>query len=514
MNALLVVVMAAITFNAPPTVGRFMRSNAFVRAIVGPIGSGKSSGCVVEMVRRAVEQEPDANGVRNTRFAVIRNTYRQLSDTTRKTFERWIPEIAGKWKEQEFSFTIKKRLKDGTRVNCEVLFRALDKPTDVGKVLSLELTGAYLNEGRELPKEIFDGIQGRVGRYPPKENEQGGATWFGVWMDSNAWATTSWCYETFNGELPEGFELFEQPDALGEQAENARNLPDGYYARLKHGKSQEWIDEYLRAKYPKADKGSIFGKWLAALQEQGLLQAFAHDVDEISTSWDLGISDNTSIWFWRINRDWMYRDFQEQLAAGIGSPEVHVAVDVVDHYSNSGESIGHYFGILRDRARERGYRYAKHYLPHDARQRSLQTGVSILDQFLQEKDFGPERTEIGAELDVANSIDAARWLLEQRVRIHPRCDEGAEDLRGGLKALRAYRFAWDEEKKTFSKTPVHDWASHSGDAFRELAGVVRSSEELTRPPMKPKSSKVPLNEPVETHFTEEEMLEPPEITFG
>ena len=109
----------AIDYRPPPTVRRFMRSSAFVRACVGPLGSGKSSGCVMEILRRATQQAPSPDGVRHTRFAVIRNTQPQLKDTTRKTFEQWIPPDIGRWHEQEFTFEIDRPLADGTRIHCE-----------------------------------------------------------------------------------------------------------------------------------------------------------------------------------------------------------------------------------------------------------------------------------------------------------------------------------------------------------------------------------------------------------
>ena len=53
------------------------------------------------------EQERGPDGVRHTRFAVIRNTYRELEDTTRKTFEKWIRPEMGTCDESEFAFRIK-----------------------------------------------------------------------------------------------------------------------------------------------------------------------------------------------------------------------------------------------------------------------------------------------------------------------------------------------------------------------------------------------------------------------
>src|SRR2546423_1261920 len=79
-------------FVAEPTVAEFFRSNADNRIIIGPLGSGKSSACTVELLRRAQGQQVGPKGLRRTRFAVIRNTYRELTDTTKVTMDEWLPE--------------------------------------------------------------------------------------------------------------------------------------------------------------------------------------------------------------------------------------------------------------------------------------------------------------------------------------------------------------------------------------------------------------------------------------
>jgi hypothetical protein len=453
--------VVAVAYTAPRTVGRFMRSDTRVRCIVGPVGSGKSSGCVVEVLRRAAEQAPGPDKVRRTRFCIIRNTYRELKDTTRKTFEQWVPASLGRWYEQDFTFVIDKPMSDGTRLHSEVLFRALDRPEDVKKLLSLELTGAYINEARQIPKAILDVLGSRVGRYPAAKD--GRPTWFGIWMDTNPWHTAHWGYKLFSRERPEKHELFEQPSGLGPDAENLKNLPDGYYTNQCAGKDTEWIAEYLEGKYPSHDKGSIYGDLLAALEGRGGLLAFEHPANDIFTTWDLGRSDSTSIWFWRLRPG---------------------GVDVVDHYRNHGQGLSHFFGVLEERGRSRGYRYLKHWLPHDARAKTLAAGVSVLDQFINR--FGAGAVAIGPPLSLEDGIAAARWLLERDVRFHPRCDAPpTPGLPSGLEALRSYRYAYDERLQTFSRVPLHDWASHDADAWRYVACVVKVSQMLVPAPTKP-----------------------------
>lgn len=443
----------AIKYDAPPTVAAFMESNDFVRAIVGPVGSGKSSGCIMEILRRAVEQWPGPDGIRRTRFAIIRNTYPQLRDTTRKTFEQWIPGVLGRWHEQSFTFHI--RFRD---VDCEVLFRALDRPEDIGKLLSLELTGAYINEAREIPKSVLDVLQTRVGRYPSKA--QGEPTWFGVWMDTNPWATTSDFYKLFTEEKPEGFALFEQPSGLAANAENVENLPRGYYERLCRGKDKAWVDEYVRAIYPNADRGSIYGESLAMLKARGGLCEFEHGKGGVFVFADLGISDAFALWFMRFGPD--------------------RGVDFIDHYEAHGKSLSHYFSIIKNK----GYTLSKIFLPHDARQRNLVTGGSVQDAF--EAEF-PGLVVIGPPHGVADRLSASRAVLEQTTtRIHARCRNttGPEDI-DGVRALECYRYDWDDANKVYRRTPKHDWASHSADGFGYGAIAVQFSEFMTRPPPAP-----------------------------
>lgn len=74
-----------ITYVASPTAEKFHNSDAKMRVIMGPVGSGKSVAMCFEVFLRARNQAPGADGFRRTRFAVVRETVRQLADTTIKT---------------------------------------------------------------------------------------------------------------------------------------------------------------------------------------------------------------------------------------------------------------------------------------------------------------------------------------------------------------------------------------------------------------------------------------------
>ena len=239
------------TYIASPTMAKFHKSDAFVRSLFGPIGSGKSVACVAEMMRIScfVQQPTPGTNVRESRWVVVRNTYRELMDTTIQTFFDWVPEHTGTFLKQDLKFTFKQALPDGTIVKAEFLFRALDKPDDIKKLLSLEVTGGWLNEAREIPKAIMDMLIGRLGRYPRKVDGLGGATRYCLIMDTNPPDSDHWYYKLFEEQKPEGYEIFYQPSGLSPEAENIKNLPDGYYQKMQAGKDQEWINVYVHGQY-------------------------------------------------------------------------------------------------------------------------------------------------------------------------------------------------------------------------------------------------------------------------
>jgi hypothetical protein len=78
-----------------------------------------------------------------------------------------------------------------------------------------------------------------------------------------------------------------------------------------------------------------------------------------------------------------------------------------------------------------------------------------------------------------DGINAARLTLKKAV-FHPRCEDK------GIAALEQYRREWDDEKKTFKATDVHDWTAHLSAAFRYLSlgwrNVVEVIEEPKRVP--------------------------------
>ncbi len=251
----------------------FMKSDIFFRGIRGPVGSGKSVACCVEVFRRALAQQPNAAGIRKSRWAIIRNTNPQLRTTTIKTWLDWFPEAD--WGRFTWSVPYTHHIRKAD-LDVEVLFLALDRPEDVKKLLSLELTGVWVNEAREVPKSIIDACTMRVGRFPSMR--EGGPSWTGVIADTNAPEEDHW-WPIMAGEVPipdhipreqalmlrrpDNWEFFTQPAAMlevkGEDgaivdyernnlAENQQHMMKAYYSNLIRGKTKSWIDVYVMNK--------------------------------------------------------------------------------------------------------------------------------------------------------------------------------------------------------------------------------------------------------------------------
>lgn len=225
-----------------------MLSDAFARFVVGPIGSGKTTALIFELLRRSVEQQPDPkDGIRYTRFVVVRNTLQMLRQTIQPDVEQLLrPLVKFKVSESKLEF----RFND---VHSDWLFVPLESTDDIRRLLSLQLTGAWCSEFCELDYDIIAALMGRIGRYPSRLN--GGPTWQGLIAESNTGTEDSKWYEVLKLDCPDNWALFEQPGGLDPEAENTENLPDHYYDRLLKGHSDDWIERYVHGRWGKSLSG-------------------------------------------------------------------------------------------------------------------------------------------------------------------------------------------------------------------------------------------------------------------
>lgn len=256
-----------INVGAPlyPVLNAFIRSRADVSWIRGPLGSGKTTGAVDRLLLQMKEQAPNKDGVRLTRWLAVRNTYLDLTETTIKDFKAVFDQTdsggpaLGKMRYgglEPPNFHVRFRMDDGTIVDSEVIFLALDRDDSIKKLKGYQVTGIWFNELSEISKSIWDMADLRHGRYPSDIHGGVRCTWHGMLGDTNSFDESHWLH-ALEKSPPHGYECFVQPggvidtgelDANGEkvwavnpQAENRHGLEPDYYVRGMRGKSQMWI---------------------------------------------------------------------------------------------------------------------------------------------------------------------------------------------------------------------------------------------------------------------------------
>lgn len=238
--------------------------------------SAKTTNLFVKLVYMASLQQPSPDGIRRTRAVVVRNTRQLLRDTTIVSFTRWFrPGEAGYWSSRtDLNFML--RVGD---VECEILFRPLDTPEDVHRVLSLEVTFAIIDEFVHIPRAIIESLSGRLGRWQADGGVTPATNW-GMWGASNTATEDNWWYDFLHDasvvqkieradiepidmpreELRRHLErlrnkrivrYFLQPSAFTEHAENVDRLPGqrSYYDKLIVGKTAAWIKQFVEAEW-------------------------------------------------------------------------------------------------------------------------------------------------------------------------------------------------------------------------------------------------------------------------
>jgi len=218
---------------------------------------------------------------------------------------------------------------------------------------------------------------------------------------------------------------------------------DAIQDERESGMSEDMVQQEFYCSFLLGAEGSYYGKFMAKALTDGRLTTVPYDPAAlVVTAWDLGVGDDTTIWFAQV----------------IGT-EIHL----IDFYSTSGEGLAHYVKVLEDMRQERGWTYLCHIAPHDIEVRELATGISRRE-FAQQ--LGLE-FEVLPRLPLQDGIEAARTCLPLSWFDEQRCAQG-------IKCLENYRKRFDEKNNVYSVIPLHDWSSHAADAFRYLALGIRS----------------------------------------
>ena len=246
--------------------------------------------------------------------------------------------------------------------------------------------------------------------------------------------------------------------------ETARRIPDEWFvlrlpasesgllpqSELNAAKAQLSEDQYLQeyeCSFEAAILGAFFGTEMRQAEPRINERVVFTEGYPVHTAWDLGYRDDTAIWWYQV---------------------VGGEVRVIDFFAVSGADIR----AIAEVVVNKGYNYGKHYLPHDARAKSLQTGRSIVEQLADH--LGINHLSVVPNIGVQDGIQAIRQMLPRTWFNSVKCGDGIE-------ALRQYQRQFNEDTRAFMVSPRHDWTSHPADAFRMLAVAWRAEPSAQRP---------------------------------
>lgn len=442
---------------------------------MGPLGSAKTFESCEKIFKIMCNQRPNQQRLRKTRAYAIRNTYSDLNTTTIKD---WL-ELFGPLG----SFTaggmhppthrLRFRLPDKTIVESEIVFIALDRPQAIKKLRGSQVTVFWLNETKELPKEVIDMADLRHGRYPSAMD--GGPTWHGMIGDYNAPDEDHWLYEMAEVTKPRGWEFFRQPGGVMKEmvldssipgevqlrwsgkwipnpaAENLNNLPENYYINGMEGKDDSWIDVNLANAYGAVVEGKPIYKeqWTDSL----------HVATELEPNEALPLLIGL--------------DFGLTPAAILGQETLTGAVHILGEVVADGMGIKQFVKHALKPILNRFYRGYKLTLVGDpAGNRRSDTDEETVFKVL---------ADLGYDVEEANTNDpdirweAVREPLQRLIdgkpgfQLHPRC----KTLRKGFNSGYSFKRLQVSGEARFSDRATKNKYSHPHDALQYLCMYIK-----------------------------------------
>ena len=376
---------------------------------------GKTVACINDLIYKALME-----GKEDGRYAYVAPYYSQAKNIAWDYLQRFAQPVLSKANQSELWV----ELITGARIR---LFGA-DNPD---ALRGLYLDGIVLDEYADMRPRIW----GEIIR-PLLADRLGWAVFIGTpkghngfWdVYSNALNNPEWYVKTL-------------------RASQTNLLPASELADAAKMMSQDQYLQEFECDFESAILGAFYGKEMRALTDSGRITNVEYDpLFPVHTAWDLGYSDDTSIWWYQV---------------------VHGEIRLLDYHSSNGQPIAFYTGLIQAKEREYGYNYGIHWLPHDARAKTLASnGKSIIEQLSVKIPL--EKMKIVPSLSLQDGIQASRLAL-MRAWFDTKCDDGIE-------CLRQYQREYDEDKKVFRDKPRHDWTSHGADAFRMLSIAWREEE--------------------------------------
>jgi hypothetical protein len=377
--------------------------------------AGKTVATICDIIRRAiVENKQDA------RYAYIAPYYAQAKNIAWDYLLKFAEPAIVKANQSELWV----ELVNGAKIR---LFGA-DNPD---ALRGLYLDGVVLDEYADMKPRMW----GEIVR-PLLTDREGWATFIGTPKGHNSF------YDIYNAA-----QKHENWYVKTLRADQSNLIPQNELLDAQQSMSANQYEQEFLCSFEAAILGAYYGQEMRRITDLGRITDIEYDpMFPCHTAWDLGFNDSTSIWWYQV---------------------VHGEIRVLDHHSSNGQAIPFYTGLLKQKEEEFGYRYGIHWLPHDARAKTLASGgKSIIEQIATKIDI--KQLKIVPNLSLQDGIQATRLALN-RTWFHNRCEEGIE-------CLRQYQREWDDDKKVFRDRPKHDWTSHSADAMRYLAIVWKDEE--------------------------------------
>lgn len=368
---------------------------------------GKTVACINDLIRRAIKENKE-----NGQYAYVAPFMSQSKNIAWTYLLQFAEPIIEKKNESELWV----KLINGAKIR---LFGADNSDALRG----LYLDGVVLDEFADIRPKVW----GEVIR-PLLADRKGWATFIGT---------------------PKGHNNFWDIYQNGLKSDNwyvkvLRASQTGLLAAEELADAAKMMDEnqYLQefeCDFESAIVGAFYGKEMRALTDENRITKVWHDPDfKVFTSWDLGFSDSTAIWFWQV---------------------VHGEIRMLDYHASNGQGVNYYADLVLNKAAENGWEYDTHWLPHDARAKTLASNKSVIEQLAMVIPL--KYFKIVPSLSVQDGIQATRLALK-RMWFDHKCEEGIE-------CLRQYQREWDDDKRMFKDKPRHDWTSHGADAARMCA---------------------------------------------
>jgi phage terminase large subunit len=263
-----------------------------------------------------------------------------------------------------------------------------------------------------------------------------------IWLTFNPELETDETYQRFVLRPPPGAIVAKVgwqdnpwfPDVLRREKDDLKERDPDAYLHVWEGHCRQALE------------GAVYAEEIRRATEENRIGRVPVDPSKpVHTFWDLGWSDNVSVWL---------------------AQTVAMEFRVVDFLQSSRKPITWYVAELQ----KRPYAWGTDWLPHDGDAETLAAAGRTIRSQMEE--LG-RRVDIVPNVDVADGINAARTIF-------PQCWFDAERCADGLNALRHYQYEFDEDLGTLKRKPRHDWASHAADAFRYMAVAIRADAKPKR----------------------------------